>query len=122
MDDRVNRLRLRAAIEAEIMRRVRELDDHMTREEVERIGAQEGVAPEEAVQMFLSLKGATWEGRLASSASFTRPLRRTGITCASTPRGSKGPEGWPNPEQLALGSLGPAKTYSEATRPLESSV
>ena len=63
-DDRVNRLRLRTAIEAEIMRRVRELDDHMTREEVERIGAREGVAPEEAVQMFLSLKGATWEGWL----------------------------------------------------------
>jgi hypothetical protein len=68
MTDRADRQRLRTAIEAEIMRRVSQLDDFMTRAEVERIGAREGAAVEEAAREFLRLKGVTWEGRLGKLA------------------------------------------------------
>ncbi|MDQ3965152.1 MAG: hypothetical protein M3246_01675 [Actinomycetota bacterium] len=68
MTDRAGRQRLRTAIVAEIMRRVSQLDDLVTRAEVERIGAREGAAAEEAAREFLSLKGVTWEGQLGKLA------------------------------------------------------
>lgn len=84
MIDEDARQQFSRAIEAEILRRMREKSFYMDKSEIEEFGEREGIPREEAAREFLRLAGRVWAGQIIVSEGPTigvlvpGPLRRTG--------------------------------------------
>ena len=62
MTDNGARQQFSTAIEAEILRRMREESFYMDKSEIEEMGEREGIPREEAAREFLWLTGRVWAG------------------------------------------------------------
>ena len=67
MIDNDARRQFSRAIEAEILRRVRERRFYIDRSEIERMGQREGMPKEEAARQFIDLAGRVWAGQIIAS-------------------------------------------------------
>ena len=67
MTDNGARQQFSRAIEAEILRRMREESFYMDKSEIEEMGEREGIPREEAAQEFFWLAGRVWAGQIILS-------------------------------------------------------